>query len=146
MSSTETESTAAAPASRSKVLGIITLILSITTAALALAIVGIAAALYWPIGKATTISACEGPSLTAAQEQVSLLVENLKSLAIFAPLALGGVTLAFGLIAALLNMGHRLLLVAVAILVLAAVATVLVLLFAFPIDPNFWHLSSCGNG
>ena len=131
---------------RSRALGWITLGLAVLTAVVTIGMVLTAVTLYLPIGKATTISACEGPSLTPAQEQISALVVNLKTTALLAAFSLGMLTLTIGCVAAAVDRGRRLVVSAFIVLASAAVITIALMVYGFPMDPETWHLSTCGGG
>ncbi|CAM5287134.1 hypothetical protein [Leifsonia shinshuensis] len=146
MTSTTTGHEIQRPRDRSNALGIVALALAITTAVVTIGLVVTAILLYLPIGKATTISACEGPDLTAAQEQVSALVVNLKTTAPLAAFGLGTLTLTAACVAAALNGGRRLVVAALLVLGGAAIVTIALLTRGFPMDPGTWHLSTCGGG
>ena len=130
---------------RSKALGWITLGLAVLTAVVTIGMVLTAVALYLPIGRATTISACEGPSLTPAQEQISSLVVNLKTTAIRAAFSLGMLTLIVCCVAAALDRGRRIVVSALIVLAGAAIVTIALMTFGFPMAPGTWHLSTCGG-
>jgi hypothetical protein len=127
------------------ILGLMALLCAALAALCAPGILGFAAMLYAPIAKATTISACEGPSLTLTQEHVSLLVVNLKAWTVLAAVAFGAAALLVGFLAVGLNLGRTLGLVALAIVLLAAVCSGLLWSFGFPMDPTMWNLP-CGGG
>ncbi|NEN04350.1 hypothetical protein G3T36_00550 [Diaminobutyricibacter tongyongensis] len=125
--------------------GLMALILAGLAALCAPGILGLASVLYAPIAKATTISACEGPSLTPTQEHVSLLVVNLKDWAILCAVVFAASALVVGILAVGLRQGRTLGLVAIAVVLLAAVCSNVLWAFGFPMDPTLWHLP-CGGG
>ena len=145
MSGTPTDVLTRRQASQRPIVGLTALLCAALAAVCAPGILGFAATLYAPIAKATTISACEGPSLTPTQEQVSLLVVNLKGSAVLGALIFAAASLLVGLLAVGLNRGRTLGLVALAIVLLAAVCSYLLWSFGFPMDPTLWHLP-CGGG
>lgn len=129
---------------QSKTLGAVALGLAIVTALFALIMLGSAAALYATIYRATSISAGEGPSLTAAQEEVSSLVVNLKSAAILGSLLLGLISFPLGFVAVGLDRGRALGIAALTVLAIATSGSLLLLLAAFPIDPCLSRIT-CGG-
>ncbi len=135
---------AARKAVPSKTLGAVALGLAIVTALFALIMLGSAAAHYATIYRATSISAGEGPSLTAAQEHVSSLVVNLKSAAILGSLLLGLISFPFGFAAVGLKRGRALGIAALTVLAIATTVSLLLLLEAFPIDPCLSRIT-CGG-
>ncbi len=145
MSGTRTDALTRRQVAQRPIVGLMALILAALAAVSAPGILGLASILYAPIAKATTISACEGPSLTQTQEQVSLLVVNLKELAVLGAVVFGASALLVGILAVGLSLGRTLGLVALAIVLLAAVCSYLLWSFGFPMDPNLWHLP-CGGG
>ena len=145
MSGTRTDALTRRQVAQRPIAGLMALILAALAAVSAPGFLGLASILYAPIAKATTISACEGPSLTQTQEQVSLLVVNLKELAVLGAVVFGASALLVGILAVGLSLGRTLGLVALAIVLLAAVCSYLLWSFGFPMDPNLWHLP-CGGG
>ncbi|KRC49794.1 hypothetical protein ASE16_14010 [Leifsonia sp. Root227] len=145
MSATTPDAVARRRAVPFRFVGVTALISSIIAAACGPGVLGLAALLYAPIARATTISACEGPSLTPAQEHVSQLVLDLKGWAVVGALAFGALAVLVGYVAVVLNLGRALGVVALAIVLLSAVTVWLVWAFGFPMDPAVWHLP-CGGG
>jgi hypothetical protein len=129
---------------QSKTLGAVALVLAIITALFALIMLGSAAALYATIFRATSISTGEGPSLTAAQEEVSSLVMNLKSAAILGSLLLGLTSFPLGFAAVGLSKGRALGIAALTVLAIATAGSLVLLLEAFPIDPCLSRIT-CGG-
>ncbi|MFI5061953.1 MAG: hypothetical protein ACHP7F_10925 [Actinomycetales bacterium] len=128
---------------KSKRLGIVALWLAIATAVVALGTLGLAASLYAPIQRATSISAGEGPSLTVAQEHVSSVVVTLKSLALLGSAPLGMATLFVGAPAIFMDRGRGAGVIAFIILAITAVLSVVLLADAFRVDPCLAHIT-CG--
>jgi hypothetical protein len=127
----------------SAALGVVALVLAIATAAYALGTVGLAAVLYAPIARATSVSAGEGPPLTLAQQQVSSSVAHLKAAAMLGSLLLGLVAFPFGIVAAGPGRARRLGIAALIVLAAAAVGAALLLQLAFRIDPCLGRIT-CG--
>ena len=143
MSAPRTDGHSAVHPGRSKGLGVIALGLAILTALFVLGTLGLAAVLYAPIARATSISAGEGPSLSITQEHTSALVMNIKSVAVTGAVLLGLTTLPFGVVAIGLDSGRRLGVAALVTIAVAALIAVLLLFEAFPIDPCLARIT-CG--